>query len=128
MRKGNTLRWTEHADNCLQDLEKSPECSSDIFLVQLVKLRMITEKAYDAPWSRTGDKNPSLRPPAAYYLNALENQVHQFKSNIPSDLVDNSKFYRGVQLYSSMYIRGTDLTQCFRNDTLGVVFIGNHYL
>jgi len=94
LRRGETLRWTAYSDECLRVIEKQKEFASDVLLVQLVKLRLISERVIDAPWS--GDKaevDHFMRPPAMFYLKSLEAQLHDFKSNIPSELTDNSKSF-----------------------------------
>ncbi|KAF7953725.1 uncharacterized protein EAE97_001124 [Botrytis byssoidea] len=51
LRKDNTLRWTGHSDECLKSLETEKELDTDAILVQLVKLRLITTRINDLPWS-----------------------------------------------------------------------------
>jgi len=93
LRKGESLRWTAYSNECLRVLETQKETASDMLLVQLVKLRLISEKLIDAPWSGAvthGDQ--SVRPPAMFYLKSLESQIQDFKSKIPNELADNSKW------------------------------------
>jgi hypothetical protein len=90
LRKGETLRWTTYSNECLHILETQKECASDILLVQLVKLRLISERVTDAHGS--GQVDHSIRPPAIFYLKSLEAQLQDFKSNIPHELADNSKW------------------------------------
>ena len=82
--KGDTLRWTEYADECLHIIETEKEFVSDTLLVQLVKLRLVSESATRAPWS--GEISNLTGPPAMFYLRSLEAQLQDFKSNIPSEL------------------------------------------
>lgn len=92
LRKGDTLRWTAYSDECLRIIETQKECVSDALLVQLVKLRLISENVTNAPWSSAMvEREHVMRPPATFYLKSLEVQLHQFKSNVPSDLLDNSE-------------------------------------
>ena len=73
-------------------LETQSEVPSDVFFIQLVKLRQIGARIADTPWSRTvPNVDPSLRPPAMFYLKSLEGQLHQFKCQIPEQLIGNSK-------------------------------------
>lgn len=91
-RKGNTLRWSLHSNECLRILETQSEVASDILLVQQVKMRLISERVMRAPWSRTvAQIDDSINPPAMFYLRSLETQLHAFKSSIPEELANNSK-------------------------------------
>lgn len=91
-RKGNTLSWTAYSNECLRMIETQNEVASDIFLAQQVKLRQISERVIDAPWSGAMMKvNDSTGPSATFYLRSLETQLHAFHSSISVELADNSK-------------------------------------
>jgi hypothetical protein len=72
-------------------IETQNEAASDLLLVQQVKLRLISERVTDAPWSsamiRVGDSTNF----ATFYLRSMETQLHAFKSTIPDGLSHNSK-------------------------------------
>jgi hypothetical protein len=73
-------------------METQKEFESDALLVQLVKLRLISERVNDLPWSSdVADIDTTMKAPAMFYLKSLEMQLQDFKSNIPSELSDNSK-------------------------------------
>lgn len=95
LRKGGTLRWTAYSDECLRVIETEKEFASDLLLVQLVKLRLISERVVNAPLAGSTvevDSKYNFRgPPAMFYLKSLESQLQDFKSNIPPELTDNSK-------------------------------------
>lgn len=91
-RKGDTLRWTAYSNECLRVIETQKEVASDTLLVQQVKLRLISEKVANAPWSSAMIQvDDSTNPPATFYLRSLGAQLHAFKSSIPAELADNSK-------------------------------------
>jgi hypothetical protein len=91
-RKGDTLRWTAYSNECLRIIEMQNELASDFLLVQQVKLRLISERVTDAPWSGTIiRRDDSTNPPAMFYLRSLETLLYSFKSSIPSGFADNSK-------------------------------------
>lgn len=69
-------------------IETEKEFTSDVLLVQLVKLRLISERVTEAPWLTQLDHLGG--PPAMFYLKSLEAQLRDFKSNIPSESLDNS--------------------------------------
>jgi hypothetical protein len=71
-------------------IETQNEFASDILLVQQVKLRLISERVADAPWSND-ILDGSTNPPATFYLRSLETQLYAFKCSIPGQLADNSK-------------------------------------
>jgi hypothetical protein len=94
LRKGDTLRWTTYSNECLRVLETQKEFASDLLLVQLVQLRLISERVTDAPWSvAVTQVGHSIRPPTMFYLKSLQAQLHDFKSIIPQELSDNSTSY-----------------------------------
>jgi hypothetical protein len=105
LRKGETLRWTAYSNECLRVLETQKEFPSDVLLVQLVKLRLISEKMIDAPWSGAMiQADHSTTPPAMFYLKSLEAQIQDFKSNIPTEVAGNSRsfsvlFSRSLPIY-----------------------------
>lgn len=90
--KQDSLRWTTYFAECLRVIEVTGEYKSDILLAQIVKSRLVFEKVMLAPWHNPiPDADNVLRPPAILYLNTLERQMQDFKSNIPVELQDNRK-------------------------------------
>ena len=88
------LRWTMYSDECLRVVETKKEFTSDALLVQLVKLRLISEKMFDVSRSCSMAEVDSLKgPPAMFYLKSLEAQLNDFKSKIPLELKDNGKLF-----------------------------------
>ncbi|KAK9328779.1 hypothetical protein V1520DRAFT_345197 [Lipomyces starkeyi] len=89
-RKGSTLRWTVYSNECLRIVETEKEFESDALLVQLVKLRLISERVNDLPLSpAVAEVDTTARAPTMFYLKSLEAQLQAFKSNIPSNLSNN---------------------------------------
>jgi hypothetical protein len=73
-------------------VEKEREFASDVLLVQMIKLRLICEKASHAPWSGFGAEINSIAgTPSILYIKSLESQLQDFKSNVPIELANNSK-------------------------------------
>jgi hypothetical protein len=94
LRKGDTLQWTAYSNQCLRVLETEKELESDALLVQLVKLRLISERVTDASWSGTMTQADHFaKPPALFYLKSLQAQLYEFKANIPCGIADNSKLF-----------------------------------
>jgi len=93
MRKGDTISWAAYSDECLRVIETQNELASDALLVQQVKLRLISERVRDTPWSSavTQDED-SASPPTTVYIKSLERQLQAFKSGIPVELLENSKY------------------------------------
>lgn len=75
VRKGETLRWTAYCDECLLVLEEQKEFTSDDLFVQLVKLRLITEKAVDLPWSHAVEGDQFTRSSAIFYLSHCKHSL-----------------------------------------------------
>ena len=74
-------------------LEEQKEVASDELLVLLVKLRLITEKVVDLPWSGAAEGDHLTSPSAMFYLKSLQAQLQRFRSSIPSELSSNSKSF-----------------------------------
>ncbi|KAH8593547.1 hypothetical protein B0O99DRAFT_626565 [Bisporella sp. PMI_857] len=88
--KSDSMRWTTYSAECLRMLEESGEFESDKLFVQIVKARLVAEKVLLAPWHETMlDTAHTPRPSALFYLTALENQLQEFKTNIPVELRGN---------------------------------------
>ncbi|KAL3478144.1 hypothetical protein BJX99DRAFT_256695 [Aspergillus californicus] len=88
--KGESLKWTPIFDRYLRELGDQKESPSDMVLVQLVKLRLVTENATEYLTLGTGkgtDSPSQLDTTAA--LKSLESQLRAVKSQIPSDLLAN---------------------------------------
>lgn len=102
LRRGVTIPWSAYSDECLRILETQKEFASDAFLIQLVKLRLLSERVAQIPWSGPGDVLARL--PATFYLKSLEAELHHFKSNVPDELMDNSKRILGqCSTYGDQY-------------------------
>jgi len=94
VRKGTALRWTAYSNECLRIVETEKEVESDALLVQLVKLRLITERVNDLPWrSAVAEADTTVKGTTTFYLTALGAQLQDFKSKIPGDLTNNSKSF-----------------------------------
>jgi hypothetical protein len=94
LRKGSTLRWTAYSNQWLCIIERKRGFEFDALLIQLGKLRLISEKVNDLPWSSTiAEVGNAMGAPPMFCLKSLESQPQYFKSNIPSNSADNSKSF-----------------------------------
>ncbi|KAK4937644.1 hypothetical protein LTR10_021790 [Elasticomyces elasticus] len=85
--RGSAMRWTAYLNECLRMLETEKEFDSDATLVQLVKLRLISDRTRDLPGpSADGEVDLAAKVPTDFYLKSLEAHLRDFKSSIPSDL------------------------------------------
>ena len=91
LQKGDTLSWTAYSNECLREIETQKEFASDVLLAHLVKLRLISERVINAPWTGAIIGDCSMRLPATFYLKSLEAQLRDFKSTISSAWADNSE-------------------------------------
>ncbi len=57
----------------------------------MAKLRLISERVNDLPWSPVAEPATTLRAPVMLYMKSLEAQLQGFRDGIPTDLLDNSK-------------------------------------
>ncbi|KAL3440265.1 hypothetical protein BJX65DRAFT_290824 [Aspergillus insuetus] len=93
--KGESLKWTPIFDQYLRDLE-STEFPSDMVLVQLVRIRLITENAAEyfamgAACSNNAGTGTdyTVRSDATAMLKSLEGQLRAVRAQIPADLLEN---------------------------------------
>ncbi|KIV84515.1 hypothetical protein PV11_00290 [Exophiala sideris] len=85
--RGSAMRWTTYLNECLRMLETEKEFGSDATLVQLVKLRLISDRTRDLPGpSADCEVDLAAKVPTDFYLKSLEAHLRDFKSSIPSDL------------------------------------------
>ena len=85
------MRWTRYMDECLKVVEETKEVPSDELLVQLVKVRLIAEKALDVP-PTGGSVMGGENTPTIFYIKALDAQLGEWRKSLPANLVENSKF------------------------------------
>lgn len=83
--------WTAYLEECLQKLIEDEECETDRLLACLLQFQLITDKAAQAPWHDRTLEPLTSRAPATFYLKALETQLQDFKSTIPTELQQNGK-------------------------------------
>ncbi|KAI0378161.1 hypothetical protein F5Y04DRAFT_262545 [Hypomontagnella monticulosa] len=86
-----TMRWTAHMEDSLQQLATNPDCLNDEVLVALVKTYRIQEDVAQITW-RTAEPSAnltSLKAPPAIYVRALRASVEAVRREIPPALVDN---------------------------------------
>ncbi|KAL2829501.1 hypothetical protein BDW59DRAFT_142164 [Aspergillus cavernicola] len=86
--RGESLKWTPRFDQYMRTLEEKKEYPSDMLLIQLVKLRLITENATEYLNLTNGTEFPA-RSDAAMFLKSLQLQLRAVRTNIPSDLLSN---------------------------------------
>ena len=90
--RGSCMRWTTYLNECLRILETENELDSDATLVQLVKLRLISDRTRDLPGpSADADVDLAATIPADFYLKSLEAHLRTFKSGIPDGVSNKSK-------------------------------------
>ncbi|KAL4863406.1 hypothetical protein BDV12DRAFT_202130 [Aspergillus spectabilis] len=83
-------KWTPVFDQSLRALADQKEPPSDMVLVPLVKLRLVTESATEYLNLNASYGSESLsRPDAAAALKSLEAQLRAVKAHIPSGLEEN---------------------------------------
>jgi hypothetical protein len=86
------LRWTPYLDECLQSLYENGDCATDLFLVHLVRLQLLIEKALSL--TSDDDLGMSRSPgqlPTEFYMKNLQAQLEAIKKDIPSELQQNGR-------------------------------------
>lgn len=105
----DALRWTSYLDECVTVLAETGEHPSDILLIQLVKLQLISEKVGQAPWNDGyGDATGSTAAAPTFYLKALQAQLQDLKVKIPHEIQRNSKKHL-TSSYQTLTNNVTDL-------------------
>ncbi|KAH7146766.1 hypothetical protein B0J13DRAFT_317502 [Dactylonectria estremocensis] len=83
----DTLRWTPHMSECVHQLADIKECESDSILVTVVKLQLIVEQIRQSPLhERRVGRDAPPKPPAPFYVKALQAELDDVKRLVPSEL------------------------------------------
>ncbi|KAI5458755.1 hypothetical protein BGZ63DRAFT_51961 [Mariannaea sp. PMI_226] len=98
----DTLRWTPHMAECVNQLQQSEECESDLLLAALVKIQKLVDKIRQFRLhEREAGRAVSLRPPALFYAKALQTELDDAKRQLRPDLQSNRvllNYYYHAQL------------------------------
>lgn len=89
--KGEALPWTAYMEECCKVLEEEKESPDDELLILLARLQLIVEKAMKSPWHDPNGDMTVERPPATFYIKALEAQIQNFKRSVPQKLQQSGK-------------------------------------
>ena len=81
--------WDSYMDDCLDLLLEEKVYATDVFFVQLVKLRLVVERVSQAPWN--DGQAQTGRAPAVFYVKALQERFREVKNGIPSELLQDSR-------------------------------------
>ena len=84
MKRIDTLVWTPHMDECVQELSRQRECEGDDLLIALVKIQLIVEQLTRAIWQSLDSTPP------AFFMAALQSQLTDLKAKLPTHLLNNS--------------------------------------
>ncbi|KAL4964280.1 Zn(II)2Cys6 transcription factor domain-containing protein [Aspergillus stella-maris] len=92
--KGESLKWTSIFDQYVRDIEEAQKFPSDSVLVQLVKLRLVTETATEyfascATSSSATGRGAGSGLDATAMLKSLEGQLRAVRTQIPPYLLEN---------------------------------------
>ncbi|KAH8652962.1 hypothetical protein BGZ61DRAFT_435428, partial [Ilyonectria robusta] len=83
----DTLRWTPHMSECVDQLADIKECESDLILAALVKLQLMVERIRQSPLhEREIGRDVVPKPPAPFYVKALQADLDDVKCLVPSEL------------------------------------------
>ena len=83
------MRWTSYLEDCLCLLQETKEYSTDILLVNLVKVQLIDNKAVETTSNPISGAAEMLPP--NLFTRILTSNLDDLKRSIPTDLVSNGK-------------------------------------
>jgi hypothetical protein len=90
--KSDSPCWTAYLNECFRLISENHDDESDLLLTQLIRLQLIREKVFQAPWhTGSAEETSSAKPSLVFYLRALESEVQDFKKNIPVELQQNGQ-------------------------------------
>lgn len=85
-----SMRWTAYLDECLCVLEEKEDSPTDVLLVQLVRIQLLTNRILQAPWpDESYMLDGTSRLPHDAYIQIFELQLEEVKRSIPSTLISN---------------------------------------
>ena len=89
--KPGRLEYTTYFDSCCKQLYREQEYSTDLLLVNLIRIRKIADKVHDTFWGESeyvGGKKPFRN---IYYLTmaTIRKELDQFVDDLPESLTCN---------------------------------------
>ena len=96
------MRFTDHLENCCQALINNPEYSTDIILVQLVRLHRVVERYLPQAMGHS-----VLGVPVRSFVKCFEDDIQRFRQSIPQDLIES----RSCKLVHYRYIYANQFTR-----------------
>lgn len=91
--RSEPITWTPYFEECLRILEETKEQPTDVLLVYLVKLQLVSEKGAQAVIAENLAVTDGMaRVPPAYHYKDLESQVQQIRRNVPTGLKDDCEY------------------------------------
>lgn len=88
-RRTETLRYTSYLEDCRRSLAESDDHPNDKAAAAVVKAQSILEKICQSPWNTKSD-GPETPLPVIFLVNAIEEQLKQFREEYSTRMENNS--------------------------------------
>lgn len=97
LKRVDSLRWTVHMQNCLDEIEAHQESTRDAVLVQRVKMQLAAEKcAMSISYDAYTCLDPRYRPPPGSFAQELLTQMHQMTSEIARQTSQDGEYFESL--------------------------------
>lgn len=84
------LRWNTHLAESLKVLSERHETKYDLILVEMCRIRLITDKIVQLT-RREHEISEAPQAPLHFHMNALKLELDELKSKVSPDLLNDSK-------------------------------------
>lgn len=91
------MRYSIHLDECVRSIEKKPEHTTDLLLVELVKISHLGEKIGQAVLLVQSDSE--IQVPTALKLGSFQMELDILKKGVPSALGDDGTCFNSFFFY-----------------------------
>ncbi len=90
LRQMEALRWTPYMDECVRALREERETELDFLLIHQAKCYVVVDHLTlpSAEWAVEGEEP---RPPAAYFVKAMQRQLQDIKQSLPVEMQSHSQ-------------------------------------
>jgi hypothetical protein len=91
LRQMEALRWTPYMDDCVRILREESEAELDFLLAFQAKCYVVVNQMIHShsEWTTDGE---GPRPPAAYFIKALQLQLQGIRQSLPAEMQPGSQY------------------------------------
>jgi hypothetical protein len=85
------LRWTPYMDDCVRILREERETELDFLLILQAKCHVVVDQMMH-PHSECTADGEGPKPPAAYFIKALQLQLQDIRQSLSAEMQTSSQY------------------------------------